>query len=92
MCKKGKDCSSAQIKLLTSFHLTNEALIRSSLFFYLNPGLVCKKIHRFVQYILKKCFNTLVQSAVKTQREADENPKSSVAGETMKLLAHVGIR
>ena len=58
------------------------------LLFYLKLGLVCKKIHRFVQYTPRKCFNNFVQSAVDARRQGDENPNSSVVAETMKLLAN----
>ena len=58
------------------------------LLFYLKLGLVCKKIHRFVQCTPKKCFNNFVQSAVDARRQGDENPNSSVVAETMKLLAN----
>ena len=51
-------------------------------------GLVCKIIHRFVQYTPRKCFNNFVQSAVDARRQGDENPNSSVVDETMKLLAN----
>ena len=50
--------------LISSFILTNGTIITSSLLFYLKLGLVCKKIHRFVQYTHRKCFNNFVQSAV----------------------------
>ena len=46
------------------------------------------KKHRFVEYTPKKCFNSFVQSAVYARRQGYENPNSSVAAETMKLLAH----
>ena len=46
------------------------------------------KNHQFVQYTLKKCFNSFVQSTVNARRQGDENPKSSVVAETMKLLAN----
>ena len=58
------------------------------LLFYLQLGLVCKKIHRFVQYTPRKCFNNFVQSAVDARRQGDKNPSSSVVAETMKLLAN----
>ena len=48
--------------------------------------LVCKKIHRFVQYTPRKRFDYFVQSAVDARRQGDENPNSSVVAETMKLL------
>ena len=58
--------------LIPSFHLTNETLITSLLVFYWKLGLVCKKFHRFVRYLPKKCFNTFVQSAVNAGRQRDE--------------------
>ena len=58
------------------------------LLFYLQLGLVCKKIYRFVEYTPIKCFNKFVQSAVDARREGDENLNSSVVAETMKLLAN----
>ena len=51
-------------------------------------GLVCTKIHLFVEYTPKKCFNSFVQSAVDARRQGDENPNSSVVAQTMKLLAN----
>ena len=44
--------------------------------------------HRFVEYTPKKCFNSFVQSAVDARKQGDENPKSSVATETLKLPAN----
>ena len=74
--------------LISSFFLTNGTIITPLLLFYLQLGLVCKKIHRFVQYTPRKCFNNFVQSAVDARRQGDENPNSSVVAETMKLLAN----
>ena len=74
--------------LISSFVLTNGTIINPLLLFYLKLGLVCKKIHRFVQYAPRKCFNNFVQSAVHARRQGDENPNSSVVAETMKLLAN----
>ena len=65
-----------------------EHLLLLCCFFYLQLGLVCPKIHRFVEYTPKKCFNSFVQSAVDARRQGDENPNSSVVAETMKLLAN----
>ena len=36
--------------LISSFHLTNGTIVTPLLLFFLKLGLVCKKIHRFVQY------------------------------------------
>ena len=74
--------------LISSFTLQNGTLITPLLLFYLQLGLVCTKIHRFVVYTPKKCFNRFVQAAVDLRRKGDENPKSSVVAETMKLVAN----
>ena len=74
--------------LISSFTLQNATLFTARLLFYLWLGFVCTKIHRFVEYTPKKCFNSFVQSAVDARRQSDENPNSSVVAETMKLLAN----
>ena len=74
--------------LISSYFLENSTLITPLLQFYLDLGLLCKKIYRFVEYIPVKCFNKFVQSAVNACRERDENPNSSVVAETMKSLAN----
>ena len=74
--------------LLSRFVLTNGTIMTPLLLFFLKLGLVCKKIHRYVQYTPRKCFNNFVQSAVDARCQGDENPKSSVVAETMKLLAN----
>ena len=74
--------------LISRFTLQNGTLITPLLLFYLQLGLVCTKIHRFVEYTPKKCFNSFVQSAVDARRQGDANPNSSVVAETMKLLAN----
>ena len=74
--------------LRSSFHLKNGTIITPLLLYYLNLGLECTKIHRFVQYTPKKCFSSFVQSAVNARRPGDENPNSSVVAETMKFLAN----
>ena len=73
--------------LISSFILTNGTIITLLLLFYLQLGLVCKKIHRFVQYTPRKSFGNFVQSAVDARRQRDENPNSSVVAKTMKLIA-----
>ena len=75
-------------KLISSFVLTNGTIITPLLLFCLKLDLVCKKIHRFVPYTPRKCFNHFVQSAVDARRQGDENPNSSDVAETMKLLAN----
>ena len=74
--------------LISSFILTNGTIITPLFLFYLKLGLVCRKIHRFVQYTPRKCFNNFVQSAVDARRQRDNNPNSSVVAENMKLLAN----
>ena len=79
--------SQPQKMLISSFTVQNATLF-TLLLFYLQLRLVCTKIHRFVEYTPKKCFNSFVQSAVDARRQDDENPKSSVVAETMKLLTN----
>ena len=85
--KEGLLCHPRKM-LISSGFLENGTLITLLLLFYLELGLVCKKIHRFVEYTPVKCFNNFVQSAVIARREGDENPNSSVVAETMKFLAN----
>ena len=58
--------------LISSFILTNGTIISYLLLFYLQIGLVCKKIHRFAQYAPRKCFDSFVQSAVDAEQQGDE--------------------
>ena len=74
--------------LISSFNLTNGTIIIPLLWFYLKPGLVCEKIHRFVQHTPRKNFDNFVQSAVDARRRGDENPNSSFVAENIKLLAN----
>ena len=74
--------------LISSFTLQNGTLITPLLLFYLQLGLVCTKIHRFVGYIPEKCFNSFVRSTVVARRKGHENLNSSVVAETMRLLAN----
>ena len=85
--KEGLLCQPRKM-LISSHFLENGTLITPLLLFYLELGIVCKKIYRFVEYIPVKCFIYFVQSAVDVRREGDENPNSSVVAETMKLLAN----
>ena len=73
--------------LISSFTIQKGTLITPLLLFYLQLGLVCTKIHHFVECTPKKRFNSFVQSAMDARRQGDENPNSSVVAETMKLLA-----
>ena len=58
--------------LISIFILTNGTIITPLLLFYLQLGLVRKKIYRFVQYTPRKCFVNFVQSAVDGRRQGDE--------------------
>ena len=85
--KQGLLCQPRKM-LISSYLLENGTLITPLLLFYLELGLVSKKIYRFVEYTPVKCFNKFVQSAVDARRERNENPSSSVVAETMNLLAN----
>ena len=85
--KEGLLCQPRKM-LISSYFLENSTLVTPLLLFYLDFGLVCEKIHRFVEYIPVKYFNKFKQSAVSARREGDQNPNSSVVAETIKLLAN----
>ena len=87
-CEEERLLSQPRKMLISSFTLQNGILFTPLLLFYLQLGLVRIKIHRFVEYTPKKCFNSFVQSAVDARRQGDENPNSCVVAETMKLLAN----
>ena len=80
--------SQPQKVLITSFRLQNGTLIIPLLLFYLHLGLVVTKIHRFVEYTPKKCFNRFVQAAMDARMKGVENLNSSLVAETMNLLAN----
>ena len=50
--------------LISSFIVTNGTNLTPLILFNLKLGLVCTKIHLFVQYNRKKRFDNFVQSAV----------------------------
>ena len=77
-----------QRMLISSFKLENGTVITPLFNFYLELGLQCTKIYRFVEYSPRKCFSNFVQSVVDARREGDENPLSGVVAETMKLLGN----
>ena len=68
-------------------HITKWNVDYSSALLYCQLGLVLTKLHRFVEYIPKKCFNSFLQSVVDAKRQGDENPFSSIVVETNKLLS-----
>ena len=59
------------------------------LLFYLELELVCTKNYRFVEYTFVKFFKNILQSAVNTRRQRDENTISSLVADTLKLLANI---
>ena len=68
--------------------LTNGTLIAPLCIFYLDLGLQCTKIHRFVQYTPHKVFNSFVQSAVDARQTGNEKSLSGVVAETLKLVGN----
>ena len=85
--KEGRLCQPRKM-LISIYFRENGTLFTALLLFYLELGVVCKKIYRFVEYIPVKCFNKIVQPAINARREGDENPNSSVVAQIMKLLAN----
>ena len=77
-----------QIMLISSFKLENGTVITPLFNVYLELGVQCTKIYRFVQNSPRKCFNNFVQLVVEARRERDESPLSGVVAETMKLLGN----
>ena len=73
--------------LTSSFTLQNGTPITPLLLFYLQLDLVVTKLHRFVEYTPKKCFNSFVQAAVDARRKGDEIPNLSVVSQTKKFPA-----
>ena len=72
--------------MISSFNLTNGTLITQLFNFFLDPGLKCTQVYRFVQYTPRKVINSFVQFVVDAGRASDESPLSGMAAETMKLL------
>ena len=74
--------------LISNFHSADRQLRTPSFLFDLGLGLVCKEIHRFVQYFPRNCLNTFVLSAVKARPAGVQFSKSSAVAENMELLAN----
>ena len=73
--------------LFSTFALKNGTVITSSILFNFVLGLVCMETYQFVESPPVKCFNVFVQHAVEARGQGDENRNSSVAAETIKMLA-----
>ena len=86
--EENKLLTQPRIMLISSYHLTNGTIITPLFNVYLDLGLECTQVYRFVPYNPLNCFNSFVQSAVEARRQGDENPYSSVVAETMTLLAN----
>ena len=71
--------------LISKLKLENGTVLTPLFNFYLERGLQCTKIYRFVQYTPQKCFNNFVQTVVDARREGDENPLSGVVAQKVKL-------
>ena len=89
ICRRRRNKVSTSENVDIKLHNIKWNLITPLLLFYLHLGLVGTKIHHFVEYTSKKCFNSFIQTAVDPRRKSDENPSLSVVAETMKLLAKV---
>ena len=74
--------------LVSSSELTKGTISIPLLLFHLELELVCTKICCFVEYTLVKCFNNIAQSALSARRQEDENPKSDIVAQNMKLFAN----
>ena len=74
--------------LTSSFKLKNGSIITPFFNFYMELGLQCTKVNRFVQYLTRNCFNKFVQLVVDARKEEDQNPLSVVVAETLKLLGN----
>ena len=74
--------------LISGFKLEKGTVITHIFNFYMELGLQCTIIYRFVQYSPQKGFKIFVQSVVDARREGDKNPLSGVVAETMKLLGN----
>ena len=64
--------------LISSFKLENGTVITPLVNLYMELGLQCTKVYRFVQYSPRKFFNNFVQSVVDARREGAENPLSGL--------------
>ena len=74
--------------LISSFNLENGTVITPLSNFYLELGLQCTKIYRFVQYTPQTILNNFVQSVVDARKKGDKNLLSRFVAETMKLLGN----
>ena len=73
------------MKMISSLNLTD---FNTNFNFYLNLGLQCTNVHRFVQYTLRKIFNSFVLSVVDARRAGDKNLSSGVVAKRIKLLGN----
>ena len=87
--KEGLLCQPRKM-LISSYFLENGTLITPLLLFYLELGLLCKKISRFVEYTSVKCFNNFVQSVTTvTKYLSDEKTHGAISTKLFKRLDHI---
>ena len=68
--------------------LTKGMLKTPLLLFYQHMGLVCTKMHRFVGYTPKNCFNNFLKSTADARTQGDDNLISSAVSETIDRLGN----
>ena len=88
VCEKNKLLTQPQRMLISSFQFAIRTTFTSLFIFSLNLGLQCTQIHRFVQYIPLRCFNSFAESAVNDRTRSDKNPQTGAGAKMMKLLVN----
>ena len=73
---------------ISSFTLQNGPLVTPLPLFLSESSLVGSRLHRFIEYTPRTCFNSFVQSTVDAGRQKVGNTFSNIVAETMKLLAN----
>ena len=77
--------------LVGSFHAQGILLSTTMLRWYLQKGLVVKKVYLCVQFTPNSCFEHFGQEVTSCRRRGDENPHDhAVLADTMKLLGNSG--
>ena len=74
--------------LISSMILSRGPIITPLLLFYLKHGLVLKRVHFFIQYQPKQCFETFVNGVVEARRQGDLNPDSAVCANIEKVVGN----
>lgn len=74
LCQDTK-CDSETI--VQTFHGTNMLLLSPLVKFYLDRGIICSNVTRFIQYTPGKCFQPFVKKVVQMRTEAKIGQKSA---------------